>query len=62
MKLGSPSTKTARRKELRHCPGRVTRLFIAKTVICALSEQIFEPRLADTEPHSAGLSMRASRA
>lgn len=42
--------------------GRVTRLFTAKTVICALSEQIFEPRLADTEPHSAGLSMRASRA
>lgn len=51
-----------RRKELRHCPGRATRRLTAKAVICAVSEQVFEPRLADTEAHSAGLSTRASRA
>lgn len=49
-------------QELRHCPGRATRLLATKTVICAVSEQLLEPRLADTEPHSAGLSPRASRA
>lgn len=31
------------------------KLLTAKAVICAVSEQVFEPRLANTEPHSAGL-------
>lgn len=62
VKLGSPAQWHARRKELRHYPGRATRLLTAKAVICAVSEQVFVPRLADTEPRSAGLSTRASRA
>jgi len=33
----------------------------SEAVLCAVSEQAFEPRLADAEPHSAGLSPRASR-
>lgn len=60
--LGAPAQWHTRRKELRRCPGRATRLLTAKAVICAVSEQVFELRLADTEQHSAGLSTRASRA
>lgn len=60
--LGAPAQQRAIRQELRHCPGRATRHLTTKAVICAVSEHVFEPRLADAEPHSAGLSPRASRA